>query len=321
MYIFVRMKDTPTKSSMEGAMEVSKKKVIIGSRGSDLALWQAHFMQDQLKSIGHDSEVIIIKTKGDKIQHLSFDKIEGKGFFTKEIEDQLLDSRIDVAVHSMKDLPTTSPEGLRIAATSYREDPSDTLLILGEYYDASQPLRLKKGTVVGTSSARRKSQLKDLNPTVVTEDIRGNVPTRIQKLRDGNFGAIVLATAGLNRLKLDLSDFTVVQLHPREFVPAPAQGVLAYQTRSEDIEMRKIIAQIGDVDVARRTNVERKVLQMMDGGCHLPLGVYCEQDQLGNYHTWSAMGDTETGKVVRCKVSQSTFAGLADEIYNQLTTK
>ena len=294
------------------------KKVIIGSRGSDLALWQAHFMQDQLKSVGYDSEVIIIKTKGDKIQHLSFDKIEGKGFFTKEIEDQLLDGSIDVAVHSMKDLPTTSPNGLRIAATSYREDPSDTILILNESYDPEEPLRLKKGTVVGTSSARRKAQLKDLNSNIITEDIRGNVPTRIQKLREAQFGAIVLATAGLNRLKIDLSEFEVVQMHPREFVPAPAQGVLAYQTRSEDIEMRKIIAQIGDLDVARRTNVERKVLQMMDGGCHLPLGVYCEQDQMGNYHAWGAMANSVDGQVIRCRVSQSTFAGMAEEIYKQL---
>ncbi len=297
---------------------MEKKKVIIGSRGSDLALWQAHFMQDQLKSIGHDSEVIIIKTKGDKIQHLSFDKIEGKGFFTKEIEDQLLDGSIDVAVHSMKDLPTTSPEGLRIAATSYREDPSDTILILKDSFDKTQPLRVKKGTVIGTSSARRKAILKDLNSDIKTEDIRGNVPTRIQKLREGQFGAIVLATAGLNRLKIDLSEFDVVQMHPREFVPAPAQGVLAYQTRSEDTEMRKIIVQIGDIDVARSTNVERKVLQMMDGGCHLPLGVYCEQDQLGNYHAWGAMANDVDGKVIRCNISQSTFVGMAEEIYKQL---
>jgi len=297
---------------------MEKKKVIIGSRGSDLALWQAHFMQDQLKSIGHDSEVIVIKTKGDKIQHLSFDKIEGKGFFTKEIEDQLLDKSIDVAVHSMKDLPTTSPDGLRIAATSYREDPSDTILILKGNFDETQSLRLKKGTVVGTSSARRKAQLKDLNPDISTEDIRGNVPTRIQKLREGQFGAIVLATAGLNRLQIDLSEFDVIKLHPREFVPAPAQGVLAYQTRSDDTEMRKIIAQIGDIDVARKTNVERKVLQMMDGGCHLPLGVYCEQDQLGNYHAWGAMANDVDGIVKRCKVSQSTFVGMPEEIYKQL---
>lgn len=297
---------------------MENKKVIIGSRGSDLALWQAHFMQDQLKSVGYESEVIIIKTKGDQIQHLSFDKIEGKGFFTKEIEDQLLEGSIDVAVHSMKDLPTTSPQGLRIAATSYREDPSDTILINKEFFDTTNPLRLKSGTVVGTSSARRKAQLKDLNASISIKDIRGNVPTRIQKLRENQFGAIVLATAGLNRLKIDLSEFQVVQMHPREFVPAPAQGVLAYQTRTDDIEMRKIITKIGDEDVAYRTNVERKVLKMMDGGCHLPLGVYCEQDQLGNYHAWGAMANDVDGKVVRCKVSQSTFAGMAEEIYNQL---
>ena len=300
---------------------MEKNTIIIGSRGSDLALWQAHYLQDQLKAIGHDSEIKIIKTKGDTIQHLSFDKIEGKGFFTKEIEDQLLDGSVDVAVHSMKDLPTSSPEGLRISATSYREDPSDTLLIRSSFYDPKESLRLKEGTIVGTSSARRKSQLLDLNPKLVTEDIRGNVPTRIQKLRDGQFGAIVLATAGLNRLKIDVSDLTVVELHPREFVPAPAQGVLAYQTRSDDMTMRKIIAQIGNREVAYCTNIERKVLQMMDGGCHLPLGVYCEQDQMGNFHTWAAMANGVDQPVKRCKISQSTSVGLAEEIYNNLQSQ
>lgn len=297
---------------------MEQKTIVIGSRGSDLALWQAHYLQDQLKAIGHESEIKIIKTRGDAIQHLSFDKIEGKGFFTKEIEDQLLDGSIDVAVHSMKDLPTTSPEGLRIAATSYREDPSDTLLIRKEYYDANAILRVKDGTVIGTSSARRKAQLRDLNPNITTEDIRGNVPTRIRKLVEGNFGAIVLATAGLNRLQLDVGDLEVVALHPREFVPAPAQGVLAYQTRSDDMNMRNIIGQIGNRKVAYCTNVERKVLQMMDGGCHLPLGVYCEQDDMGNFHTWAAMADDVDQPVRRCKISQSTSAGLAEEIYNNL---
>lgn len=297
---------------------MEQRKIIIGSRGSDLALWQAHYLQDQFRDIGHESEIKIIKTKGDTIQHLSFDKIEGKGFFTKEIEDQLLEGSIDVAVHSMKDLPTSSPEGLRIAATSYRENPSDTLLIRDAFFDQSASLRLKKGTIVGTSSARRKAQLKDLNSEISTEDIRGNVPTRIQKLRDGNFGAIVLATAGLNRLQLDVSDLKVVELHPREFVPAPAQGVLAYQTRDDDMEMRKIVGRIGVRDVAYCTNIERKVLQMMDGGCHLPLGVYCEQDQMGNYHTWAAMANGLDQPVRRCKISQSTSAGLAEEIYNNL---
>jgi len=201
---------------------MDKKKVIIGSRGSDLALWQAHFMQDELRAIGHDSEVIVIKTQGDRVQDLTFDKLEGKGFFTKEIEDQLLAGAIDVAVHSMKDLPTTSPDGLLIAGVSYREEPTDTLLIKKEAVDTGAPLRIMAGSVIGTSSARRKSQLADLNSNITTEDIRGNVPTRIQKLRDGHMQAIVLASAGLERLQLDVSDLEVVRLHPREFVPAPA---------------------------------------------------------------------------------------------------
>ena len=262
---------------------MDKKKVVIGSRGSDLALWQAHFMQNELKNIGHESEIIIIKTRGDQIQHLSFDKIEGKGFFTKEIEDQLLDGKIDVAVHSMKDLPTNSPEGLMVGGTSYRENPTDTIIAKKEAIDTNEPLKLKKGTKIGTSSARRKAQLMHLNPDVITEDIRGNVPTRVQKLREGELGAIVLATAGITRLALDLSEFEVIELHPREFVPAPAQGVLAYQVRNDDMGMRKIIRQISNMEVAYCTNVERKVLNMLDGGCQLPLGVYCEKDQRGNY--------------------------------------
>ena len=298
---------------------MDKKKVVIGSRGSDLALWQAHFMQNELKNIGHDSEIIIIKTRGDQIQHLSFDKIEGKGFFTKEIEDQLLDGKIDVAVHSMKDLPTNSPEGLMVGGTSYRENPTDTIIAKKEAIDTNEPLKLKKGTKIGTSSARRKAQLMHLNPDVITEDIRGNVPTRVQKLRDGELGAIVLATAGITRLALDLSEFEVIELHPREFVPAPAQGVLAYQVRNDDMGMRKIIRQISNMEVAYCTNVERKVLNMLDGGCQLPLGVYCEKDQRGNYHAYGAL-QKEDAELKSCRVSQSTFAGMAEEVYKQLTS-
>lgn len=298
---------------------MDKKKVVIGSRGSDLALWQAHFLQDELKNIGHDSEVVIIKTRGDQIQHLSFDKIEGKGFFTKEIEDQLLDGKIDVAVHSMKDLPTNSPEGLMIGGTSYRENPTDTIIAKKEVLDKSESLRLKKGTKIGTSSARRKAQLHFLNPEIITQDIRGNVPTRVQKLKEGDLGAIVLATAGITRLQLDLSEFEIIELHPREFVPAPAQGVLAYQVRNDDMEMRNIIRQISKQEVAYCTNVERKVLNMLDGGCQLPLGVYCEKDQRGNYHAYAAL--QKEGEALRtCRVSQSTFAGMAEELYKQLTS-
>lgn len=289
----------------------------IGTRGSALALWQAHFLQDRLKEIGVDSEIKIIKTKGDRIQDIGFDKLEGKGFFTKEIEDELISGAVDLAVHSMKDMPTTSPEGLLLAGVSYREIPTDTLLVKPSSYKADESLRVKPGAIIGTSSARRKAQLQALNPSVEIVDLRGNVPTRVDKLRNGNMDAIILASAGLTRLALDLSEFKVVELHPREFVPAPAQGVLAYQTRIEDLVTRKIVAKISRRDVAERTNVERKVLNMLDGGCQLPLGVYCEKDDMGYFHAHAAMG-SESG-LKRAQLSQNTTVGMAEELYRQLT--
>lgn len=295
------------------------KEIIVGTRGSKLALWQAHFVQDQLSSIGVKSTLKIIKTKGDKIQHLGFDKLEGKGFFTKEIEDQLLDGSIDMAVHSMKDLPTQSPEGLVLAATSYREDARDTILINKDAIDESKDLKLKAEAIVGTSSVRRKSQLVDLKSDITIKDIRGNVPTRIQKLRDGDFDAIILASAGLTRLELDLDDLYRFDFHVREFVPAPAQGVLAFQCRVDDIAMRKTLMGIHHHDVAVCTNVERSVLQMMDGGCHVPLGVHCFKDQAGNYQVHAAYSKSIDQPLTRFNYSQSTTNGLADLIYKKLT--
>ena len=159
-----------------------KKHIVIGTRGSKLALWQANFTKNQLEQLGVTVELKIIRTQGDKIQNLGFDKLEGKGFFTKEIEESLLRGDIDMAVHSMKDLPTTSPEGLIITAVSYREDPSDALLICPDCYDKGAVLKLKKGAVVGTSSARRKAQLLSIRPDLQIKDIRGNVDTRLRKL-------------------------------------------------------------------------------------------------------------------------------------------
>ncbi|MEC7005756.1 MAG: hydroxymethylbilane synthase, partial [Bacteroidota bacterium] len=176
------------------------RNIIIGSRGSELALWQANYVKDQLKSIGLSSTIKIIKTKGDQIQHLSFDKIEGKGFFTKEIENELLSNKIDLAVHSLKDLETNQPEGLCIAAVPTRENPADCLLINSKGFDRKQDLNLKDSAVVGTSSARRKNQLLFFREDLQLRDLRGNVPTRVDKLRKGEYDAIVLAKAGLNRL-------------------------------------------------------------------------------------------------------------------------
>ncbi|MCF8276195.1 MAG: hydroxymethylbilane synthase [Flavobacteriales bacterium] len=251
------------------------RKIIIGSRGSDLALWQAHHVEAQLKALGQEVEIKIIKTQGDIIQHLSFDKMEGKGFFTKELEEKLLSGEIDLAVHSHKDLPTEHPEGLIIAAVSEREDPSDMLLIRKVKSDASQKWQLPLNAVIGTSSARRKSQLLHFRKDVEIKDLRGNVPTRINKLREGNYDAIMLASAGVERLKLDLSEFDVVKLDPTEFIPAPAQGVLGLQIRQNDAETAEIVGKLNDHNVARRIGVERRILNLFEGGCQMPLGAYC----------------------------------------------
>lgn len=254
------------------------RKIIIGSRGSDLALWQAHHVKSQLENIGCEVEIKIIKTQGDIVQHLSFDKMEGKGFFTKEIEAALLEKSIDLAVHSHKDLETNSPEGLVIAAVSEREDPADLLLIRKEAVDANETFLLKQGAITGTSSARRKSQMMRFRPDIEIKDLRGNVPTRIQKLRDGNYDAILLAKAGVSRLNIDLSEFAVVDLNPREFIPAPAQGVLGLQIRETDTDLAEMLRQLDTPEVRRRIAVERGVLNKLDGGCQLPLGVYCPDD-------------------------------------------
>lgn len=255
------------------------KKIIIGSRGSDLALWQASHIKRQLEELGAEVSITVIKTMGDAVQHLSFDKMEGKGFFTKELEVALLDETVDLAVHSHKDLETNFPEGLTIAAVSERENPSDLLVVRKNAIDAAQQWSLKQNAVVGTSSARRKSQLISFRPDVEIKDLRGNVPTRIQKLANGDYDAILLAKAGIDRLSINLDDFHVELLNPKEFVPAPAQGVLGLQIRKNDLELAEILSKLNHSNVQQRIAVERKVLNLLQGGCQLPLGVYCPDEQ------------------------------------------
>lgn len=290
----------------------------IGTRGSKLALWQAHDLQDQLTKIGIESELIIIKTKGDQIQDIGFDKIEGKGFFTKEIEDSLLAADIDIAVHSMKDLPTEMPAGLVIGGLSTRANPADLLIINQSAVDESRILKLKKAAVVGTSSIRRKVQIAHFDQEADIKDVRGNVPTRIQKMESGEYDAIVLAAAGVERLGIDLSAHKVVAFNPKEFVSAPAQGVVAYQCKKEDKQTRKILKSIHQSATAKCTNVERKVLNLMDGGCQLPLGVYCIEDERGNLHCYACYSPGAGQALIHTSLSQSTHLGMAETIVEQL---
>ena len=270
-----------------------KSAFLIATRGSDLALWQANHVASKLKGIGISAELNIIKTQGDKIQHLSLEKLEGKGFFTKEIEDALLNNEADLAVHSHKDLPTESHPDLIIAAVTNREDPSELLLIRKESVDEKQKLSLKKNAVVGTSSSRRKSQLLAFRNDIELKDLRGNVPTRIDKLRSGDYDAILIAAAGVERLGLDISDLHSEKLSPKEFIPAPAQGVLAIQIRKSDKELFQKLQSINNTEVALQIGVERKVLNLFHGGCQMPVGVYCEYDDDKEvYKSWVSKSES-----------------------------
>lgn len=293
------------------------KHVIIGSRGSDLALWQAYFVKSELEKLNCSVELNIIKTQGDKIQHLSFDKLEGKGFFTKEIEDVLLDKTVDLAVHSHKDLETNPPEGLMISCVSERANPADILLIRKEAFDSNEKWNLKQGALVGTSSARRKSQVFHYREDLQIKDLRGNVPTRIDKLRQGNYDAILLAKAGVDRLELDLSEFVEHVLDPTEFVPAPAQGVLGLQIRVGDTEMHDVLQKMNFPDVQKRISLERKVLNLLDGGCQLPLGVYCTEDH--QLYVSFAEGADKKCQMLHYNVTE--FEGMAEKVIADLKSK
>lgn len=295
------------------------KSVRIATRGSELALWQAHYVQRLLREIGLESELNIIKTQGDQIQHLSFDKMEGKGFFTKEIEEALLNDTADLAVHSHKDLPTTMPPGLVIAAVSEREDPSELLLIRPSSADQRMKFHLRKGAVVGTSSARRKAQLLSFRPDVQLADLRGNVPTRINKLRDGKYDAILLAAAGVERLEIDLSEFHVERLDPREFIPAPAQGVLALQVREQDEELRRLIGQLNNDAVARVIGLERKVLNLFEGGCQMPVGVFAEFDEENElYKLRASRAKTWSDRPVNVYLESKNYSTLAQHTVDRI---
>src|ERR1051325_7939663 len=197
--------------------------LVIASRGSQLALWQAHWVQTELASHGHESRIEIIKTTGDKITDVPLAKVGTKGLFTKEIEEAVLDRRADIAVHSLKDLPTELPDGLVLAAIPPREDPRDA--VVGKRLDELAP-----GAKVGTSSLRRSAQLRQLRPDLVVESVRGNLDTRLRKLDEGQYDAVLLAAAGLKRL--GWSDRIAEILNPDVMCSAVGQGALAIETRA-----------------------------------------------------------------------------------------
>jgi len=244
-------------------------KLRIGSRGSQLALWQARYIQGRLeREFAATAEIVVIKTAGDQFQHGNVAQLGLKGVFIKELEDALLHQEVDLAVHSMKDVPTTTPPGLVFPAICERHDVRDCLV-------AREPRRLRDlpaGALVGTSSVRRQAQVLALRPDLTVRDLRGNVDTRLRKLDEGRYAAIVLAKAGLDRLGMSTRISEVFS--PSDCLPAVAQGALGLEAREDAAEVCALLARIDHQETRVALTAERALLDEMQGGCQLPLGAW-----------------------------------------------
>ncbi len=261
----------------------------IGSRGSQLALWQANHIRAQLEALGETCEIQIIKTTGDKITDVPLAKVGTKGLFTKEIEEALLDGRVDLAVHSLKDLPTELPQGLTLAAIPAREDPHDALV--GSRLD-----QLPRGAKVGTSSLRRVAQLRAARPDLVIESVRGNLDTRLRKLSEGQYDALVLAAAGLKRLGWE---HRIAELLPYQVMcPAVGQGALAIETRDDGGHAATVCSRLDDAATRYAVTAERAVLAELGGGCQVPLGAHAAVSE-GSLAIVAIVGMPDGTKVIR----------------------
>lgn len=257
---------------MSSTVTSPPRTIRIGSRKSQLALVQTHWVQDQLQKHFPDRqfEVQTMSTHGDKILDVALSKIGDKGLFTKELELGMLGNEIDLAVHSLKDLPTTLPEGLRLGVITERENPADALVVHQKYRD-KQIDTLPEGAVVGTSSLRRLAQLRHHFPHLVFKDVRGNLNTRLAKLDAGEYDALILAFAGLQRL--GMGDRIHQILPPEVSLHAVGQGALGIECRSDDAEVLELLKAIEHVPTAQRCYAERSFLRKLEGGCQVPIGV------------------------------------------------
>ena len=250
-------------------------KIVVGTRGSKLALAQTNWVIDKLKEKYPkvNFEIKIIKTKGDLIQNVSLDKIGDKGLFVKEIEQQLIDNKIDMAVHSMKDMPSLLPESLKFASIPKREDARDVLVLKDGYYDIND---LPTGAKIATGSKRRKYQLLKHRPDLNIVPIRGNIDTRIKKIVDENLDGVVLAASGL--LRAGFEDKISCYIPKDIMIPAPAQGALAIEIRKSSKDIENIIESLKDIETEIQVSAERGFLDGINGSCHLPIGAYCNVD-------------------------------------------
>ncbi len=264
----------------------------IGSRGSQLALWQANHIAGLLRANGHQVEIEIIRTTGDKITDVALAQVGTKGMFIKEIEEALAEGRVDVAVHSLKDLPTEVPPGFELAAITRREDPRDVLLSRGQHGLAQLP----RGACVGTSSLRRQAQLKAFRPDLEIEPLRGNVDTRLRKLEAGDYDAIILAAAGLRRL--GRTELVREMIAPEIMCPAAGQGALGTEIREGDAATRQHLAFLDDAVARVSTSCQRALLRHLGGGCQGPIGAFAEVRGL-HLHLTAVVARPDGSQVLR----------------------
>ena len=282
-------------------------KLRIGSRGSQLALWQANHIAALLRAAGHDVEIEIIKTTGDRLQEVTFAQVGSKGMFTKEIEESLAAGAVDLAVHSLKDLPTELPAGFALAATPKRVDPRDVFVAAKHAKLADLP----EGARVGTSSQRRRAQLKALRPDIVAVEFRGNVDTRLRKLGEGQVDAILLAAAGLDRL--EKTEWVRERLEPAQFCPAAGQGSLGIESRLGDEATIAALAFLDDAATRFAVTAERAALAALGGGCQVPIGVHCRPVDATTDEIFGVVAAPDSGETIRIyyKAERGTIAAEA----------
>ncbi len=276
------------------------KSIVVGSRGSELALWQANWVKSQLltKYPGITVEILVIKTKGDKILDSSLSKMGGKGIFTREIENALLDRRIDLAVHSLKDLPTQIPDGLTIAAILERGDIHDVFISNARrQYDSLE--ELPERAKVATGSLRRKCQLLHYRPDLEIMDIRGNIPTRLQKLDASNWDGMILAKAGLARLGLMERITETISTHT--ILPAVGQGAMAVEVRADDHRTMDFVTPLNHGPTAIATSAERTLLSHLEGGCQVPIAAYARIEN-GSFKMEGLIASINGKKIVRSAI-------------------
>ncbi len=297
---------------------MSKRIIKVVSRDSALAMWQTNFVVDSLRKVTdqYEFEIVSLKTKGDKVLDVSLAKIGDKGLFTKELEDGLLSGEMDFAVHSLKDIPTVLPEGLQLSAMLTRHNPADVLI--SEKYDSFDAL--PEGAKVGTSSLRRKAQLLHIRPDLNIQDLRGNVNTRMRKLKEENFDGIILAAAGVERM--EWKDAITEELSYDLCLPAVSQGVIAVETRSDDPEIISLVQLIHDKESEICVNAERALLRALEGGCQIPIAghAHIEGDEVVlDGLVGSIDGKTIIRDQVRGHITQAESVG--EQLAEQLSAK